>query len=218
MPKTPTRTDAGPSRSRLPGRQGQAARNDETILAAAREVFLADSKAPIAAVADRAGVGISALYRRYSSKEDLLRRLCHDGLRRYIAEAEAALAEPEAWPAFRRFAERLVDADVHSLTVHLGGTFSPTPNMAADAIRANELGEQVFDRARDGMRPGLVPADLILLLEGCAAIRVPDPARTRQLRRRFLAQQLDGMSRAEAGPLPGPAPVEDELNWRWRAG
>ena len=63
----------------LPGRRGQAARNDAVILDAARDVFLADPKAPIAAVADRAGVGISALYRRYASKDDLLRTLCHDG-------------------------------------------------------------------------------------------------------------------------------------------
>ena len=53
----------------------------------------ADPDAPISAVAEHAGVGISALYRRYENKEDLLRRLSGDGLRRYIAEAEAALAD-----------------------------------------------------------------------------------------------------------------------------
>jgi AcrR family transcriptional regulator len=57
---------------RLSGRRGQAARNDERILAAAREVFIADPKAPISAVAARAGVGISALYRRWPGKEDLV--------------------------------------------------------------------------------------------------------------------------------------------------
>ena len=71
----------------LPGRKSEAARNDGAILEAARAVFLADPKAPIAAVAERAGVGISALYRRYPSKEDLLRKLCADGLRRYLDEA-----------------------------------------------------------------------------------------------------------------------------------
>src|SRR5690349_18510737 len=108
--------------SGLSGRRGQAARNDEAILAAAREVFLANPSAPIAAVAERAGVGIGALYRRYAGKEDLLRKLCHDGLLRYIAEAEAAADEPDDWRAFTGFVERIVDADVHSLTVHLAGT------------------------------------------------------------------------------------------------
>src|SRR5580700_5409294 len=77
----------------LPGRQGQARRNDALILEAAREVFLNDPKAPVAAVAEHAGVGISALYRRYPSKEDLLRRLCHDGLRRFIARSEEHTSE-----------------------------------------------------------------------------------------------------------------------------
>ena len=186
------------------------------ILEAAREVFLADPKAPIAAVAERAGVGISALYRRYAGKDELLRRLCHDGLRRYIAEAQAAGAEPDGWAAFRDFVERIVDADVHSLTVHLAGTFTPTPEMGVDAVRANQLADALFDRARAGMRDDVVSSDLVLLLEGCAAIRVPDPVRTKELRRRYLAVHLDGWSRRDAPPLPGPPPSADEMSWRWR--
>src|SRR5258706_7818390 len=100
----------------VPGRGGQARRNDALILEAAREVFLADPKAPIAAVAERAGVGISALYRRYAGKEDLLRKLCHDGLRTFIAEAEDADALDDGWAAFSGVLRGIVDADVHSLT------------------------------------------------------------------------------------------------------
>ena len=125
----------------------QAARNDAVILEAAREVFLADPKAPIAAVAERAGVGISALYRRYPARRTLLRTLCHDGLRRYIAEAEAAAGRPGRLGGFVGFLERVVDADVHSLTVHLAGTFAPTEEMGRDAVRANELAAALFDRA-----------------------------------------------------------------------
>ena len=132
----------------LPGRGGQARRNDALILEAAREVFLADPKAPVAAVAEQAGVGISALYRRYPSKEDLLRRRCHDGLRRFIAEAEAAAGDPDAWRALTGFLERVVDADVHSLTVHLAGTFTPTPEMHDDARRAGRLAAGLVERAQ----------------------------------------------------------------------
>ena len=85
----------------LSGRKVQAARNDRLILDAAREVFTADPSAPVSDVAERAGVGISALYRRYASKEDLLRRLCAEGLGIYIAAAEDALAdEGDPWNAF----------------------------------------------------------------------------------------------------------------------
>jgi AcrR family transcriptional regulator len=204
--------------SGLSGRRGQAARNDQVILESARAVFLEDPKAPIAAVAERAGVGISALYRRYPGKEDLLRRLCHDGLRTFIAEAEAAQDEPEAWEALAGFLRRVVDADVHSLTVHLAGTFTPTPEMDDDAGRSGALLAGLVRRAHAGgrLRRDATVSDMVLVLEGCSAIRVPDADRTRQLRRRHLALLLDGLATGGGAKLPGPAPRADEVNWRWR--
>jgi hypothetical protein len=70
--KAPSETMSAP----LSGRQAEARRNDGLILEAAREVFVEDPDAPISAVAERAGVGIGALYRRYASKEEL--RACGD--------------------------------------------------------------------------------------------------------------------------------------------
>ena len=107
----------------LSDRRAQAAHNDQAILEAARAVFVADPSAPISAVANQAGVGMSALYRRYPSNEELLRRLSGDGLRRYLTEAEAALADHgDPWAALAGFMGRIVDADTHSLTLRLAGT------------------------------------------------------------------------------------------------
>ena len=202
----------------LAGRRAQAARNDSAILAAARDVFLDDPKAPVAAVAERAGVGMSALYRRYPGKEDLLRKLCHDGLRRFNAEAEAASNHADGWEALQAFLIGVVEADVHSLTVHLAGTFAPTPEMRADADRSGELVIDLVRRAYASgrLRTDVVAEDIGLLLESCAAIRVPDPDRTRQLRRRHLQLLLDGMAADPETNLPGPPPHPDEMNWRWR--
>ena len=205
---------------RLSGRRGQAVQNDERILAAAREVFIADADAPISAVAARAGVGISALYRRWPSKEDLLRRLCRDGLRRYVAEAEAAMRdEGDAWAAFASFLRRIVDADVHSLTVRLAGSFEPTDDMFADGLRAAELNEDLVARtkAAGGLRPDVEAEDLALILEQLAAIRLGifgDEQRTRELRQRYLALCLDGL-RGTTAELPGPPPTAGELGQRW---
>src|SRR6187200_1800130 len=108
--------------AQLSGRRSQARRNDARILEAAREVFLEDAEAPMSAVAARAGVGISALYRRYASKEDLLRQLARDGLERYVVEAEAAVADDgDAWEAFAGFMRRILDAEVHAITINLAG-------------------------------------------------------------------------------------------------
>src|SRR5215217_5092689 len=94
----------------LSGRRAEAARNDERILQSARAVFVADPGAPISAVAEHAGVGVGALYRRYPSKEELLRKISADGLQRFIAAAEAALGdEGDAWEAFAGFMRRCVD-------------------------------------------------------------------------------------------------------------
>ncbi|MEV6301853.1 helix-turn-helix domain-containing protein [Actinoplanes sp. NPDC051861] len=200
--------------SAAPGRGKQAVRNNVAILAAAREVFLADQRAPISAVAERAGVGISALYRRYAGKEDLLRTLCHDGLRTFIGEAERAGAESDGWTALERFLTGVVEADVHSLTVHLAGTFTPTAEMRADAARANALAGALFERARPHMRQGVALDDIAMLLEMCAAVRVADPGRTTALRRRYLSVLLDGLR--AGGSLPGPPPTRSEVNGRWR--
>lgn len=201
----------------LSGRRAQAARNDTLILKAARAVFLADPGAPITAVAQQAGVGISALYTRYGSKEELLRRLCHDGLQRFFDETEAALAEPDAdpWAAFTRYMNRLVDADTSSLTLALAGSFTPTGEMFALAERANVLSQRFFERIRGVLRPDVEVHDLSLVFEVVAAVKLSDRQRTQQLRRRYLALILDGMRAGQEDALPGPAPTWPEINQRW---
>jgi AcrR family transcriptional regulator len=204
----------------LSGRRAEAARNDRRILDAAREVFVADPSAPIAAVAARAGVGISALYRRYGSKEELLRRLCAEGQRQYIAEAEAALAEEgDPWAAFSTFMRRIVDADTHSLVLRLAGTFVPTDEMYRNGQRAEELNERVLERtkAAGALRYDVEAVDIALLFEQLAAVRVADEARTRQLRHRYLALILDALRKSSGSPLPGPPPSWEEIGRRWES-
>jgi AcrR family transcriptional regulator len=202
----------------LSGRKAQAARNDALILQAAREVFVADPGAPIAAVATRAGVGISALYRRYPSKEDLLRKLCGDGLAAYIDVAEAALADDgDPWRAFTGFMRGIVDADTHSLTISLAGTFTPTDELHQAARRADELHQRLLDRTREagGIRPDIQTTDLSLIFEQLAAVQVGDQERTADLRQRYLALILDALRAQPADPLPGTPPSPAELARRW---
>jgi AcrR family transcriptional regulator len=202
----------------LSGRRTEAARNDQRILEAARAVFVADPGAPIAAVAEHAGVGISALYRRYASKEELLRRLCGDGLKAYLAAAEEALAdEGDPWEAFARFMRRVVDADTHSLTSRLAGAFTPTDELNRDADAGQELNQRLFERTRasGAIRPDLDVNDLSMVFEQLASIRLGDETRTSQLRHRYLTLILEAMHHPSATPLPGPPPTWRELTARW---
>ena len=202
----------------LSGRRAQAARNDQLILKAARQVFVADPAAPIGAVAERAGVGMSALYRRYRSKEELLARLAGDGLRRYLAEAEAALADDgDPWAAFVGFMGRVVDADTHSLTLRLAGTFTPTEELYRDAATAHERNVRLLERtkAAGAVRADLDVNDLSFVFEQVAAVRLGDPDRTRQLRHRYLGLLLDGLHSPSPEPLAGPPPSWQEVSGRW---
>jgi len=207
------------SQGSLSGRQAEAARNDQRILDAAREVFVADPGAPITAVAKHAGVGISALYTRYASKEELLRKLCNDGLARFAAETEAALETirdgGDHWQVFAQYMHTLVDADTSSLTRALAGKFTPTPEMYSLANRSAKLSADLFERVRDVLRPDLEVHDLGITFEMVAAIGFSSAERTHHLRHRYLAVVLDGMRTSEREELPGPPPTWQEVSERW---
>jgi AcrR family transcriptional regulator len=202
----------------LSGRRAQAARNDRLILEAAREVFLADPGAPISAVAEKAGVGISALYRRYASKDELLQRLAGDGLRRYIEEVEAALADDgDPWRAFAGYMSRCVEAGSSSLTQRLSGSFTATEELNREGYRASRLTQELIDRTKadGGLRPDVEVGDLSLLFEQLQSVKVGDPERTRRLQQRYLSLLLEALHRPSAEPLPGPAPTWQEISGRY---
>ena len=210
-------SDEQPAVSRR-GRFAEAQRNDGAILDAAREVFVADPSAPMSAVAKRAGVGIGALYNRYASKEDLLGTLCGRGQDIYLEVVERALAsDAEPWVAYVECLRQLVDADTHSLTVHLAGTFTPTPVHLAKAERMRELGVELFERAKatGKMRDDVTFLDVSYLLELIAKSTLGGPARTAELKRRQLAIVTDGLERTDSGPLPGSPPTWAEQTARW---
>jgi AcrR family transcriptional regulator len=204
--------------ARLRGRQAQAAQNDELILKAAQEVFLADPTAPISAVAERAGVGIGALYHRYAGKEDLLRTLCRNGQEIYLAEIRQALAsDAEPWEAFTCFLRRIVAANTSGLTVRLAGMFVPTEEQMVLAEEMRRLGDELFERVRaTGLLRGDVTfLDIGFLLELLAEVKLGDAGRTAELRQRHLAIIIDGLRSGQHTPLPGEPPSWQEQTERW---
>jgi AcrR family transcriptional regulator len=202
----------------LRGRQAQAAQNDGLILEAAREVFLADPTAPISAVAERAGVGIGALYHRYAGKEDLLRTLCRNGQEIYLTEIRRALAsDDEPWEAFTGFLRRIVAANTHGLTVRLAGTFTPTAEQLALAEEMRALGMELFERVRATglLRDGITYLDVEFLLEFLASVKLGNAGRTAELRQRHLAVVIDGLRAGGRTPLRGHPPTWEEQTRRW---
>ncbi|AKL66790.1 MULTISPECIES: TetR/AcrR family transcriptional regulator [Streptomyces] len=82
-----------------------AQRNLEHVLRAAREVFgELGYGAPMEDVARRARVGVGTVYRRFPSKDVLVRRIAEEETARLTEQAESALGqEEEPWQALSRF-------------------------------------------------------------------------------------------------------------------
>ena len=166
------------------GRQAEAERNNVRILESAREVFIANPAAPISEVANRAGVGIAALYHRYPSKNALLAQLCLDGQDTYIELVEKALASTDdPWTAYVQWLRDIVAADTHALTVHLAGHFTPDERHAARTEQMITGTIELFERVQETgiLRPGLTFLDVAFLLELLAKTRLGDIARTAEL-------------------------------------
>jgi AcrR family transcriptional regulator len=202
----------------LSGRRAEAARNDERILEAARAVFLADPGAPISAVAQHAGVGIGALYRRYAGKDELLQRLAADGMRRYRDEVRAALADDgDPWIAFTRFMRRCLDIGAGALTQRLAGSFTATEELNRQGREIYAATHELLERtkAAGALRPDIEVGDLSVLLEQLQGVRIGDAVRASQLRHRYLTVMLDGLHLADAPQLPSAPPSWQETSRRY---
>jgi len=212
------------------GRQAEARRNDMVVLEAARDVFTAQGAgAPISAVAERAGVGMGTLYRRYGSKTELLQRLCVLAMEQALAAADDALGAGDPWDGLAGYIRACVELRSGALAA-LAGQIETTAPMRSTARRSMARLEEIVARAhRAGrLRPDVTALDISWLIEQFSR-RAPDqvdPDEERNVRSRLVAIALDGLRaragepldglRARAGePLPGRPPSRSHYAGRW---
>ncbi|NUK12292.1 helix-turn-helix transcriptional regulator [Streptomyces lunaelactis] len=141
-----------------------AQRNLEHVLRAAREVFgELGYGAPMEDVARRARVGVGTVYRRFPSKDVLVRRIAEEETSRLTEQARTALGqEEEPWSALSRFlrtsvasgAGRLLPPQV--LRVGVDGEESTVVARAESRVPHQRVGPQP-DLRVVGPRP--VPAE-----------------------------------------------------------
>jgi AcrR family transcriptional regulator len=206
-----------PARRR--GRYLEAERNDLLVLQAAREVFAAlGADAPVSAVAQRAGVGMGSLYRRYGSKTALLQRLCILAMEEAANAAEVALSADDAWGGLAEYIRTCVAFGSGALAP-LAGTIETTPEMWELSRRGRQLVEQIVARAHaDGaLRADVTTLDIAWLIEHFGR-HGPDrhDAEAENVRHRLLAIALDGLRAQLADPLPGTPPSAQHYEQRWK--
>jgi AcrR family transcriptional regulator len=166
------------------GRRVEARRNDVLVLEAACQVFAESGvEAPVALVAQRAGVGMGSLYRRYPTKDALLRDVCVVGLEVAVEMVEKVSVEGD-W-------ERVLAAAAQAKV----GRFVGLAAKSADGEvrkareRLDEAVGQALGRARfAGLRDDVTGADLLRVVEMLSAV---EPVHLE----RCLALVVDGLRR-----------------------
>jgi len=205
------------------GRQAEARRNDVAVLEAARDVFTAlGADAPIAAVAERAGVGMGTLYRRYGSKTELLQRLCVLSMEQALDAAEEALKSDSPWAGLAGYIAACIELRSGALA-SLAGQIETTAEMRRTAERGLACMAEIVARAHgDGsLRPDATAMDITWLIEQFSR-RAPvgvEAVEERNVRSRLVAIALDGL-RARIGGrpgeiLPGDPPSQVHYVNRW---
>lgn len=184
--------------------RADAARNAERIMRAARAAFAeSGTDVPLEEVARRAGVGVATLYRRFPSKDDLIRAIVEW---RYAEQVEPvmrrALADDDPW-------QGLVAALDAALTIAAEehGTIKASRDARSliDAIMARFFSglTTIVRRAQDTgvVRADLTPDDLPpLVFMLISTLRLTEPGSADW--RRYLALLLDALRPSAATPLP----------------
>lgn len=205
-----------PTGPRCRGLRADAESNRQRIVAAAQQVFGERGvSAPLTEVAERAGVGVATLYRRFPTRAALVEEAFEDAFERYDTSADLALAEPDPWLAFSGLVERMgaLQSENRGFTHLIQSSVPLGHRRDGRRERAYRKTVEVIDRARTAgaIRDDLSPEDLPVLSFALAGILDSTRDDLPEAWRRHVALFLDGCRPpACASPLP-PAPAPRDL-------
>jgi AcrR family transcriptional regulator len=197
--------ETGVERDRL---RADARRNRERILAAAREAFAEEGvDAGMSAIAERAGVGVGTLYRRFPTKDALIEALMLDHMERIVEQGDATIRdEPDPWKAFVRYLRDLVEfkSRDEGLAELFAGRVVASEEIRGVRRRIETQIRELIRRAQDAgeLRKDVAMGDIGVLLSSVCSARWLHGDRGRQLNERFLAVVIDGLRAPGASPLP----------------
>ena len=203
---------AGVSERRL---RADAERNRTAIVAAARDVFAEHGlEAPLEEIAQRAGVGIATLYRRFPAREQLVAAALIDKVTQYAAAAAEAAAASDPWEGFVGYVERICDLQAadRGLSDLLSMTLASDEHIEQLRATANAQVVRLIERAKAAgkLRADFVGEDLLLLLIASAAVGQATRPDAPDAWRRFVTLVLDAFERRDGSPLP-PAPSTQQM-------
>jgi AcrR family transcriptional regulator len=183
-----------------------AERNRQQILLAARAAFAERGLAvTLDEIAQRAGVGVGTVYRRYANKDDLIDELYECVVARLAAVAEAALARDDPWKGLTGFLEQslAMQASNRALKdIMAEGSHRGRERVARARERVSPLASELFQRAKQSgrLRPDVTETDIKTIVMMLGA--VIDSTRTTEpdAWRRQLGIVLDGLRTRRNAP------------------
>ena len=198
-PRSATSTEGRPLRR-------DAELNRQQILQAARAAFAERGvEVTLDEIAQRAGVGVGTIYRRYANKDELIDELYEDIVAEIATVAEAALAHADPWKGLTDFLEQSLarQASNRALKDLLpGGSQRGRERVARARERVAPLVSQLFERAKQSgrLRPDVTESDMATIVMMLGA--VIDSTRTTQpdAWRRYLGIVLDGLRTRRNAP------------------
>jgi len=191
--------------------RSDAQRNRDRIVRAACEVFAERGlDAPLDEVADRAGVGVATLYRRFPCRDDLIAASFESRVREYADAVEEAQANPDPWEGFCHYVERVCAAQVsdRALGDVLVRTFPHAPGLECHRARARAAMVELIERAKDAgsLRLDFSTEDIPLLLMANAGLVQSAPSIAPANSRRLVAYLLQAF-RADTASAAGEVPA-----------
>ncbi len=194
------------------GLRADAERNRERLLAAARHMFAEHGlEVSLEDIAERAGVGIATLYRRFSTREDLVSAAFEAKLAEYARVAEESLAEPDPWRSFAGCLEKLcaMQAGDRGFTEIVNGSLLPSERITEARARTASAVARVVERAQRAgvVRDDAVAEDIPLILMANAGVVRATRGAAPHAWRRMLAYLLDGFRATSPGAgraMPAP--------------
>jgi AcrR family transcriptional regulator len=189
--------------------RADAARNRRRILDAAREVFAEHGLGVgVDAIAQKAGVGIGTLYRRFPTKEELLQAIVDDRLEELRTRLGEVEPIEDPWEALAAAAEVLAGAAARDRgffdSLQEAAGVLRVPDHARQATLAAIEPFLTHAQAAGVARPDLVPLDLLTLCSNSGRVPRWRAAAEPELWRRYLAIVLDGVRADGAHALPHP--------------
>jgi len=189
--------------------RADAARNRARILDAARTAFAeAGLDVGVEEIARRAGVGKGTLYRRFPTKEALVRAIFEDLLDDLDEVVQAVDSEPDAMNAFLRF----LDESAHRQATNQGFLDVVAQRLGAAMLTADQRRRFLGSVARPlrraqqagGVRADIEPEDVVMILRMLGATTRPAPDGTPMDAHwpRYIGLIADALRPAAATALP----------------